>query len=71
MAIDYFKKAIEHDPEEAEYKADLAVAYYRTYKYDQAIKYYEEVKKKKPEMVSQLDFIESRGETTPKYLKFD
>ena len=71
MAIDYFKKAVENDPEEIEYKADLAVAYYRTYEYDEAFRFYEEVKKKKPEMVSQLDFIESRGEVSPKYLKFD
>ena len=71
MAIDYFKKAVENDPENIDFKANLAVAYYRTYKYDDAVRYYDQVKKKKPEMVSQLDFIESRGERTPKYVKFD
>ena len=71
MAIDYFKKAVENDPEEPSYKADLAVAFYRTYDYDEAIRYYEDVKKKKPEMVSQLDFIESRGEISASYSKFD
>ena len=60
MAIDYFKKAVENDPENVDFKANLAVAYYRTYKYDDAVRYYDQVKKKKPEMVSQLDFIESR-----------
>ncbi len=71
MAIDYFKKAVENDPEEPSYKADLAVAFYRTYDYDEAIRYYEDVKKKKPEMVSQLDFIKSRGEISASYSKFD
>ena len=71
MAIDYFKKAVQNDPENVDFKANLAVAYYRTYKYDDAVRYYDQVKKKKPEMVSQLDFIESRGERTPKYIKFD
>ena len=71
MAIDYFKKAVENDPENVDFKANLAVAYYRTYKYEDAVRYYDQVKKKKPEMVSQLDFIESRGERTPKYVKFD
>ena len=71
MAIDYFKKAVENDPENVDFKANLAVAYYRIYKYDDAVRYYDQVKKKKPEMVSQLDFIESRGERTPKYVKFD
>ena len=71
MAIDYFKKAVENDPGNVDFKANLAVAYYRTYKYDDAVRYYDQVKKKKPEMVSQLDFIESRGEITPKYIKFD
>jgi hypothetical protein len=33
--------------------------------------YYEEVKKAKPELVTQLDFIESMGEITPKFNKFD
>ena len=32
---------------------------------------YEEVKKAKPELVTQLDFIESMGENTPKFDKFD
>ncbi len=71
MAIDYFKKAVENDSENIDFKANLAVAYYRTYKYDDAVRYYDQVKKKKPEMVTQLDFIESRGERTPKYVKFD
>ena len=41
------------------------------YKYDQALKYYDVVKKAKPELVSQLDFIETMGESTPKFDKFD
>lgn len=71
MAIDYFRKAVEHDPEEMDYKVNLAVALYRMYKYDEALTYYEEVKKAKPELVTQLDFIESMGEITPKFKKFD
>ena len=31
------------------------------YEYEEAISYYEEVKKAKPELVTQLDFIESMG----------
>ena len=71
MAIDYFKKAIKNDEEEMDYKVNLAVALYRMYKYDQALKYYDVVKKAKPELVSQLDFIETMGESTPKFDKFD
>jgi len=71
MAIDYFRKAVEHDAEEMDYKVNLAVALYRMYKYDEAMTYYEEVKKAKPELVTQLDFIESMGEITPKFKKFD
>ena len=58
MAIDYFKKAIKNDSDEMDYKVNLAVALYRMYMYDQAMIYYEEVKKAKPELVSQLDFID-------------
>ena len=54
-----------------DYKVHLAVALYRMYKYDDALAYYEEVKKAKPELVTQLDFIESKGESTPKFDKFD
>ena len=71
MAIDYFKKAINNDSEEMDYKVKLAVALYRMYRYDEAVEYYEEVKKAKPELVTQLDFIESMGENTPKFDKFD
>ncbi len=71
MAIDYFKKAIKNDSEEMDYKVNLAVALYRMYKYDEALSYYEVVKKAKPELVTQLDFIESMGENTPKFDKFD
>ena len=71
MAIDYFRKAVENDTEELDYKVYLAVALYRMYKYDEAMGYYEEVKKAKPELVTQLDFIESMGEITPKFNKFD
>ena len=71
MAIDYFKKAVENDDEELDYKVNLAVALYRMYEYDDAMIYYEEVKKAKPELVTQLDFIESMGESTPKFEKFD
>ena len=71
MAIDYFKKAINNDSKEMDYKVNLAVALYRMYRYDEAVEYYEEVKKAKPELVTQLDFIESMGENTPKFDKFD
>jgi len=71
MAIDYFTKSVENDPDEMDYKINLAVALYRMYKYEQALEYYEEVRQKKPELVSQLDFIESMGEITPIFKKFD
>ena len=71
MAIDFFRKSMEYDPDEIDYKINLAVALYRMYKYDEALRYYEEVKKKKPELVTQLDFIESMGEITPIFNKFD
>ena len=71
MAIDYFKKAVKYDSDEMDYKVNLAVALYRMYMYDEAIEYYEVVKKAKPELVSQLDFIETMGESTPKFDKFD
>ena len=71
MAIDYFKKAVDNDDEELDYKVNLAVALYRMYEYDEAMIYYEEVKKAKPELVTQLDFIETMGESTPKFEKFD
>jgi tetratricopeptide (TPR) repeat protein len=71
MAIDFFRKSVEYDPDEIDYKINLAVALYRMYKYDEALRYYEEVKKKKPELVTQLDFIESMGEITPIFNKFD
>ena len=62
---------MEHDPNELDYKINLAVALYRMYKYEEAITFYDEVKKAKPELVTQLDFIESMGEITPKFKKFD
>jgi len=71
MAIDYFKKAVENDEDELDYKVNLAVSLYRMYQYEEAIAYYDEVKRAKPELVTQLDFIESRGEITPKFEKFD
>ncbi len=71
MAIDYFKKAVENDGDELDYKVNLAVSLYRMYEYDEAMIYYEEVKKAKPELVTQLDFIETMGESTPKFEKFD
>ena len=71
MAIDFFRKSMEYDPDEIDYKINLTVALYRMYKYDEALRYYEEVKKKKPELVTQLDFIESMGEITPIFNKFD
>ncbi|MBT3180233.1 MAG: tetratricopeptide repeat protein [Candidatus Marinimicrobia bacterium] len=71
MAVDYFKKSVLNDPENMDYKVDLAVALYRLFKYDEAIEYYDIVKRAKPELVSQLDFIESVGEITPNYKKFD
>jgi tetratricopeptide (TPR) repeat protein len=71
MAIDFFRKSVEYDPDEIDYKINLTVALYRMYKYDEALRYYEEVKNKKPELVTQLDFIESMGEITPIFNKFD
>ena len=71
MAIDYFKKAIGNDNDELDYKVNLAVSLYRMYEYEEAISYYEEVKKAKPELVTKLDFIETMGESTPKFEKFD
>ena len=71
MAIDYFRKSVEHDPQELDYKINLAVALYKTNKYDESLTYYKEVKKEKPELVTQLDFIESMGEITPDFKKFD
>ncbi|MBT4827676.1 MAG: hypothetical protein HON82_03805 [Candidatus Marinimicrobia bacterium] len=71
MAIDFFRKSMEYDPDEIDYKINLAVALYRMYKYDEALRYYEEIKNKKPELVTQLDFIESMGEITPIFNKFD
>ena len=71
MAVDYFKKAVEKDPESAEYKANLAVALYRVRKYERALTLFEEIKQGNPELVTQLSFIESMGEITSKYKKFD
>ena len=71
MAVDYFKKAVEKDPEPAEYKANLAVALYRVRKYERAFTLFEEIKQDNPELVTQLSFIESMGEVTSKYKKFD
>jgi tetratricopeptide (TPR) repeat protein len=71
MAIDYFRKAVEHDSEEFDYKENLAVALYRTYKYEEANNLYNEIKKIKPEKTAELSFIESMGKITPKYNKFD
>ena len=50
MAIDYFKKSIKNDPTEMDYKVHLAVALYRMYKYDDALAYYEEVKRANPNL---------------------
>ncbi|MBT3607587.1 MAG: hypothetical protein HN515_04995, partial [Candidatus Marinimicrobia bacterium] len=66
-----FRKSVEHDPQELDYKINLAVALYKTNKYDESLTYYKEVKKEKPELVTQLDFIESMGEITPIFNKFD
>ena len=71
MAVDYFKKAIEKDPESTEYKSNLAVALYRVRKYEQALTLFEEIKQNNPELVTQLSFIESMGEITSEYKKFD
>ena len=62
---------VEYDEDELDYKVNLAVSLYRMYQYEEAIAYYDEVKRAKPELVTQLDFIESRGEITPKFEKFD
>lgn len=71
MAIDYFKKAVEHNPDETDYKENLAVSLYRMYKYKEAVLLYDQIKREKPEKVAQLDFLESMGKITPKYKKFD
>ena len=71
MAIDYFKKAVEHNPDETDYKENLAVSLYRMYKYEEAVLLYDQIKREKPEKVAQLDFLESMGKITPKYKKFD
>ena len=44
------KKAIKNNDEEMDYKVNLAVALYRMYMYEEAMEYYEEVKKAKPEL---------------------
>ena len=54
----------------SEYRKILKSTGYQK-KLDAAMEYYEEVKKAKPELVSQLDFIETMGESTPKFDKFD
>ena len=71
MAVDYFKKAIEKDPDNGEYKINLAVALYRIRNYEKAFEIFEEVKLKSPELVGQVSFIESMGEKPSKYKKFD
>ena len=71
MAVDYFKKAIEKDPDNPEYKINLAVALYRVRKYDQALEIFEDVKLNNPELIGQVSFIESMGEKPSKYKKFD
>ena len=71
MAVDYFKKAIEKDPDNGEYKINLAVALYRIRNYEKAIEIFEDVKLKSPELVGQVSFIESMGDKPSKYKKFD
>jgi Predicted N-acetylglucosaminyl transferase len=71
MAVDYFKKGIEKDPKNAEYKINLAVALYRGRNYERAFEIFEEVKLNNPELIGQGSFIESRGEKLSKYIKFD
>ena len=71
MAVDYFKKAIEKDPKNAEYKINLAVALYRVRDYERAFEIFEEVKLNNPELIGQVSFIESMGEKPSKYKKFD
>ena len=71
MAVDYFKKAIEKDPDQDEYKVNLAVALYRVRQYQKALTYYDQVKQKSPELVGQVTFIESMGDISSKYKKFD
>ena len=71
MAIDYFRKAVEHDPEDLDYKENLAVALYRVYKYQEASNLYNEIKKAKPEKTEKLSFLKSEGSISPKYNKFD
>ena len=71
MAVDYFKKAVEKDSDNPEYKINLAVALYRIRNYERAFEIFEEVKLNNPELIGQVSFIESMGETPSKYKKFD
>ena len=71
MAVDYFKKAIEKDPDNPEYKINLAVALYRVRKYERSLEIFENVKQNNPELIGQVSFIESKGEKPSKYKKFD
>jgi tetratricopeptide (TPR) repeat protein len=71
MAVDYFRKALDKDSENDEYKINLAVALYRVRNYDKAFQIFEEVKLKSPELVGQVSFIETMGEKPSKYKKFD
>ena len=71
MAVDYFKKAIEKDPDNPEYKINLAVSLYRVRKYERSLEIFENVKQNNPELIGQVSFIESKGEKPSKYKKFD
>ena len=71
MAVDYFKKAVEKDSDNPEYKINLAVALYRIRNYERAFEIFEEVKLNNPELIGQVSFIESMGEKPSKYKKFD
>jgi len=56
---------------ESDYVFEEPIDSKRTYKYEKALEVYQEIKQKKPELVSQLDFIESMGESTPNFSNFD
>ena len=71
MAVDYFKKAVEKDSDNPEYKINLAVALYRIRNYERALVIFEEVKLNNPELIGQVSFIESMGDKPSKYIKFD
>lgn len=65
MAADFFRRAHKSDPDENEYLVNLAVAHYMLRHYDLALREYEEIVGRDPELIPQLKFIESKGKVKP------